>query len=99
MALTVWLVLYLGLLPCFLAQLRWLGDEPARGTMALALAIFVPKSCDIGAYFTGRLLRPAPDDAGAQPEEDLGRRGRRTGRGGGRWRWRSIASGRPTAGA
>lgn len=24
--------------------------------MALALAIFVPKSCDIGAYFTGRLL-------------------------------------------
>jgi len=57
MALT-WLVLgYLGLLPCFFAQLRWLypaGD--ARGTAALALAIFVPKGCDIGAYFTGRLF-------------------------------------------
>ncbi len=53
-----WLVAgYLGLLPCFFAQLRWLypaGD--ARGTAALALAIFVPKCCDIGAYFTGRLL-------------------------------------------
>jgi phosphatidate cytidylyltransferase len=54
MALTVWIVAYLGLLPSFLAQLRWLGNE--RGTAAVALAIFVPKCCDIGAYFTGRLL-------------------------------------------
>jgi len=60
-ALTVWITAYLGLLPCFLAQLRWLpnpeGTEgPSRGTLALALALFVPKCCDIGAYFTGRLL-------------------------------------------
>lgn len=57
MALT-WLILgYLGLLPCFFAQLRWLypaGDS--GGSAALALAIFVPKGCDIGAYFMGRLF-------------------------------------------
>jgi len=57
MALTWFILGYLGLLPCFFAQLRWLyeaGDP--RATTALALAIFVPKGCDIGAYFTGRLL-------------------------------------------
>ncbi len=43
---------YLGLLPSFLAQLRW-GES---GVAALALAIFVPKVGDIGAYFTGRAL-------------------------------------------
>jgi phosphatidate cytidylyltransferase len=53
-ALAVWLAAYLGLLPCFLAQLRWLPDQ--RGTLAVALAIFVPKMCDTGAYFTGRLI-------------------------------------------
>ncbi len=56
-ALTVWIVAYLGLLPSFLAQLRWLkGAGPDQGTVALALAIFVPKAGDIGAYFTGRGL-------------------------------------------
>jgi phosphatidate cytidylyltransferase len=57
MALTVWALAYLGLLPGFFAQLRWL--KPAdlnHGTMALALAIFVPKGCDIGAYTAGRLF-------------------------------------------
>jgi phosphatidate cytidylyltransferase len=57
MARTWWAIGYLGLLPAFFAQLRWLypaGDP--RGTTALALAIFVPKGCDIGAYFTGRLI-------------------------------------------
>jgi phosphatidate cytidylyltransferase len=43
---------YLGLLPSFLAQLRW-GEA---GVAALALAIFVPKVGDIGAYFTGRAM-------------------------------------------
>lgn len=54
----VWIVAYLGLLPSFFAQLRWLEGpgEPNRGTLALALAIFVPKMGDTGAYFTGRLL-------------------------------------------
>jgi phosphatidate cytidylyltransferase len=59
MALAVWTVGYLGLLPCFLAQLRWLDDAGTplgRSTVALLLAIFVPKMCDTGAYFTGRLL-------------------------------------------
>jgi phosphatidate cytidylyltransferase len=56
-ALTVWLVSYLGLLPSFFAQLRWLGGTtPEEGTAALALAVFVPKCCDIGAYFAGRFL-------------------------------------------
>jgi phosphatidate cytidylyltransferase len=60
-ALAIWVVAYLGLLPSFLIQLR-LGlptesaDDLRHGTVALALAIFVPKGCDIGAYFTGRLI-------------------------------------------
>ncbi len=52
---TIWVVAYLGLLPSFFAQLRWLGP-PEVGTTALALAIFVPKGCDIGAYTVGRLI-------------------------------------------
>jgi phosphatidate cytidylyltransferase len=56
MALLVWLTAYLGLLPSFLAQLRW-GEG---GVPALALTIFVPKVGDIGAYFTGRLLGRHP---------------------------------------
>jgi phosphatidate cytidylyltransferase len=67
MALTLFVIIYLGLLPCFFAQLRWLYDpgawrgerieiDPIPGNVALALAIFVPKCCDIGAYSTGRLI-------------------------------------------
>lgn len=52
LAASFFVVGYLGFLPCFLAQLRWRPD----GALALAAAIFVTKSCDIGAYFTGRLL-------------------------------------------
>jgi phosphatidate cytidylyltransferase len=55
MATGIWLASYLGLLPCFLVQLRWLGDAETGG-VALALAIFVPKCCDSGAYFTGRWI-------------------------------------------
>lgn len=60
-ALSVWIVAYLGLLPSFLYQLRWLSETREtsgvpRGLPALALGIFIPKVCDIGAYFTGRLL-------------------------------------------
>lgn len=43
---------YLGFLPAFLIQLRWRAD----GALALAAAVFVTKSGDIGAYFTGRIL-------------------------------------------
>lgn len=55
-ALSVLIVAYLGLLPSFLAQMRWLSPDLQQGTLALALAVFVPKCCDIGAYFTGRFL-------------------------------------------
>jgi phosphatidate cytidylyltransferase len=51
----VWLVVYLGLLPSFLTQLRWL-PHAANGTAALVLTVFVPKCGDIGAYLTGRVL-------------------------------------------
>jgi phosphatidate cytidylyltransferase len=58
-SLTILIVAYLAFLPCFLVQLRWLPtttNEVPRGVGAIALAIFVPKCCDIGAYFTGRLF-------------------------------------------
>lgn len=57
-ALVVWTVAYVALLASFFVQLRWLPDPDNRhrGTLALALAIFVPKMGDTGAYFTGRLL-------------------------------------------
>src|SRR5262249_18923957 len=56
-ALPVWITVYLGLLPSFLMQLRWLPPSPPKDWGgALALGIFIPKCCDIGAYFTGRFL-------------------------------------------
>lgn len=59
-ALMYCIVAYLGFLPSFFAQLRWLGDTPANGTCALVLAIFVPKCGDIGAYFSGRRFGRRP---------------------------------------
>lgn len=53
LAYVVLLVAYLGVLPSFLVQLRWIG--PGAGT-AIGLTIFVPKLGDVGAYFTGRFL-------------------------------------------
>ncbi len=52
-----WLTLgYLGLLPSFFAQTRWLTDDHQANSVRLALAVFVPKCCDIGAYTAGRLF-------------------------------------------
>ena len=51
-ALTVFTLVYLGVLPSFLAQLRWLPHS----TVAIALTVFVTKGNDIGAYFTGKFL-------------------------------------------
>jgi phosphatidate cytidylyltransferase len=65
LALLVWMTAYLGLLPSFLVQLRWLD----AGAAALALAIFVPKCCDIGAYFTGRLLGRHPMSPVLSPQK------------------------------
>jgi phosphatidate cytidylyltransferase len=61
LALTVWTFAYLGVLPSFLAMFRTntastAPEETQRGAVALALAIFLPKSCDIGAFFSGRYL-------------------------------------------
>ena len=59
LALLIWTTAYLGLLPSFLVQLRWLdavSAQPRNAAAALALAIFIPKCCDIGAYFSGRLF-------------------------------------------
>ena len=53
LALTVFAVAYLGLLPSFFLKLRWL---PEWSGLALTLTIFVPKVGDIGAYFVGRFL-------------------------------------------
>jgi phosphatidate cytidylyltransferase len=52
---------YLGLLPSFLIDLRWLAPFEGRGpwsrsTAALVLCIFTPKVGDIAAYFAGRAL-------------------------------------------
>src|SRR5207237_8635232 len=75
-AATVLIAGYLGLLPSFLAQLRWIttpldeGGVP-RATVALALAIFVPKFCDVGAYFTGRLLGRHPMSRVLSPKKTL----------------------------
>jgi phosphatidate cytidylyltransferase len=58
-ALTGFVVIYLGVLASFLIQLRWLPESfgnPRRSRHALMLAIFVPKCCDIGAYCAGRLF-------------------------------------------
>lgn len=54
LALTVFALAYLGLFPGFLVSLRTTQPDAASGTAALLLAVFVPKCCDIGAYFTGR---------------------------------------------
>jgi phosphatidate cytidylyltransferase len=56
MALTWFIVGYLGLLPCFFAQIRWLPGSHLDNSVRLALAAFAPKCCDIGAYFAGRFL-------------------------------------------
>jgi phosphatidate cytidylyltransferase len=62
MAITLFIVAYLGWLSNYFAQLRWLvpvgqlSHHDVENSMALALAAFVPKCCDIGAYCTGRLF-------------------------------------------
>jgi phosphatidate cytidylyltransferase len=56
LALTVFAAAYVGLLGSFLAQIRWLDADPDRSGLMLALAIFVPKSADVGALFAGMAL-------------------------------------------
>ena len=54
----VFVIAYLGLLPSFFLMIRWLPSE--HSTWMLALAIFIPKCCDIGAYFAGRAFGKHP---------------------------------------
>jgi len=56
LALTLFAVAYLGLLPSFFAQIRWLVPDPDVSGLMLALVVFVPKGNDIGAFFTGTFL-------------------------------------------
>jgi phosphatidate cytidylyltransferase len=55
LALTTFAFVYIGVLGSFIAQIRWLGD-PFRTGYMLGATIFVPKWCDIGAFFTGTFL-------------------------------------------
>jgi phosphatidate cytidylyltransferase len=71
MSRTLWALAYLGLLPSFLAQARWLypANQPEEGSVALALLIFVPKCCDIGAYGAGRLFGRHPMTPALSPKK------------------------------
>jgi len=58
LSLSAFIIVYLGLLPSFLIQLRWIGAEtsPYIGLFCLGITITVTKCCDIGAYFTGKFF-------------------------------------------
>ncbi|MSR31907.1 MAG: hypothetical protein EXR99_10420 [Gemmataceae bacterium] len=58
-ALPILIFFYLGILPSFLIQLRWLRGADGSylaGLLALGVTIAVTKGADIGAYFTGRIF-------------------------------------------
>lgn len=56
LALTVFCLVYAGLLLAFVALLRFVGPGASWGVPALASLVIVVKMCDIGAYTCGRLL-------------------------------------------
>lgn len=56
LAYTAFAVAYLGLIPGFFAQVRWLHDDATTTAIMLTLVIFVPKCNDIGAFFTGTFI-------------------------------------------
>jgi phosphatidate cytidylyltransferase len=54
---------YMGLLPSFFVKLRWLtadGERSHLPAVYLALAVFVPKCQDVGAYSFGRVFGRHP---------------------------------------
>jgi len=55
-AVIIFAVAYLAILAAFFVQLRLQQYSAKWGTLALLLAVFVPKGCDIGAYFTGSFI-------------------------------------------
>jgi phosphatidate cytidylyltransferase len=67
---------YLGLLTCFLTNLRWiepLSDQSrwARSTAALILCILTPKVGDIAAFFTGRAFGAHPMSPVLSPKKTI----------------------------
>jgi len=54
LGLTLLTIAYLGLLPCFFVQIRFL-DTPYTGLL-LAVTILVPKCNDVAAFFTGTFV-------------------------------------------
>jgi phosphatidate cytidylyltransferase len=56
LGLTVLSLAYLGLLPCFFVQVRFLPRDAYTSAVMLALVVFVPKCNDVGAFFTGTFL-------------------------------------------
>ena len=67
--LTVWIAAYLGLLPSFLAQIRWLSRPPEQATLAFALAVFVPKCCDAGCLLCRSIIWAASTDTLLSPKK------------------------------
>lgn len=65
----VLVVAYLGLLPSYFLQLRWLFADVELGSLALAATIFVPKCGDIGAYFTGKAIGRRPFSPTLSPKK------------------------------
>ncbi|MBX7102979.1 MAG: phosphatidate cytidylyltransferase [Gemmataceae bacterium] len=49
-------MIYLGGLASFFVNFRVFQSDMTTGTWSLVLAVFVPKGCDIGAYFTGKAI-------------------------------------------
>jgi phosphatidate cytidylyltransferase len=60
LTLLAFITAYVGLPASFLAQLRWWGDDPMKGSVALTLAIFVPKCGDMAALGVGLALGRTP---------------------------------------
>lgn len=59
--------IYLGVLPGLFLKIRWL--DPNFSKEMLALAIFVPKCGDIGAYFAGRFFGRVPFSPWLSPKK------------------------------
>ncbi len=60
LTLLAFITAYVGLPASFLAQLRWWDDDALKGSVALTLAIFVPKCGDMAALGVGMAIGRTP---------------------------------------
>lgn len=71
----IFTIVYLGLLPSFLIQIRWITSHihhlPSTGLLCLGATITCTKCADIGAYFTGRLIGKTPMAPLLSPKKTL----------------------------